>query len=198
MGRRLRLSIRCRRPSDVTPLVIAILLAAAFLGSMAWGQGRAAAAPGVRRAVAPELPRYYLTRGTYGGANARFACASGYHFAALWELLDPSELAYDSSLGYDYAMGSDSGEGPPAIGGWIRTGYSASGDAVAGQANCSNWSTTTGYGTTAILASDWAAAQDMHVWDVYAASCSGVAGVWCVEDKVRSSIHLPAVMRTSG
>jgi hypothetical protein len=66
------------------------------------------------------LRKYYLTQTTHTGGQSLSACAEGYHMASLWEILDPSNLSYDTSLGFTLA---DSGSGPPASSlGWIRTG----------------------------------------------------------------------------
>jgi hypothetical protein len=67
--------------------------------------------------------KFYLTQDGYDGSQALSACAQGYHMASLWEILDPSNLSYDTSLG---ATVADSGSGPPNGSGWIRTGFIAS------------------------------------------------------------------------
>jgi hypothetical protein len=81
--------------------------------------------------------RFYLTLGTFNGAQADEpgTCAPGFHFASLWEILDPSQLKYDTALGL---TNSDSGSGPPDSRGWIRSGGSGP--------NCSNWTSST-FGT---------------------------------------------------
>jgi hypothetical protein len=74
------------------------------------------------------MRQYYLTTTSYNGAepdgsdgNGTGVCADGYHFASLWEILDPASLKYNPSLGY---VRDDSGQGPPTyLAGWIRTGY---------------------------------------------------------------------------
>ncbi|MFC2029833.1 PPC domain-containing protein [Chloroflexota bacterium] len=102
--------------------------------------------------------------------------------ASLWEILDPSNVRYNTSLGNDRA---DSGEGPPSfMSGWVRTGYDSDNGTEPGQANCDVWSSTAGYGTVVSLPADWTdlAKQDVWVWDAAIRACSNDAGVWCVQD----------------
>ena len=56
---------------------------------------------------------YYLTQTTHNGGQARSACAAGYHMASLWEILDTSNLRYNTELGFTQ---EDSGFGPPTVG----------------------------------------------------------------------------------
>jgi len=131
-------------------LLALALLVAALLGYLAWNQDEVAAsgpqAPLDRARDRPlassaGLRGYYLTQGTYNGAeadgtdgNGAGVCASGYHFASLWEILDPSNLKYNTTLGYTQA---DSGQGPPTNAlGWVRTGYLSNTSTTAGQGNC--------------------------------------------------------------
>jgi hypothetical protein len=56
----------------------------------------------------------------FDGNETLTACAKGYHMASIWEILDTSNLSYNTDLG---VIVDDSGSGPPnAIEGWIRTG----------------------------------------------------------------------------
>jgi hypothetical protein len=137
-------------------------------------------------ASSPDAPafggmrKYYLTNGSYGGANTLYTCDTGYHMASLWEILDTTQLEYNSVLGYDQA---DSGSGPPTnVYGWVRTGYFSNNSSTPGMGNCTVWSLTTGYGTVARLTSIWTASPDLHVWDVGSSLCNGVQRIWCVED----------------
>jgi hypothetical protein len=164
------------------------LLTAAFLGYLAWGQGKAvASSPQAPLAAATNMRQYYLTTTSHDGAeadgtdgNGAGVCASGYHFASLWEILDPSNLEYNSDLG---RTRDDSGAGPPSYDGWVRTGYSSNNGATAGQANCEAWSNnTSGYGTRARVTSDWTGTKHMHVWFVGTTGCGSTRYVWCVED----------------
>jgi len=123
-------------------LLALALLVAALLGYLAWGQ-RDAAASGSQApldhaqakplAASSGLRGYYLTQSTYQGNETLTACASGYHFASLWEILDPSNLKYDTDLGM---VRDDSGQGPPSyVEGWVRTGYYSSTSSTPGYGN---------------------------------------------------------------
>jgi hypothetical protein len=172
-------------------LLALTLLLAALGGYLAWGQGEVAAS-GMQAPLASSagMRGYYLTTTTHNGAgadgtdgNGAGVCASGYHFASLWEIMDPSNLKYDTALGL---MRDDSGEGPPTYlaSGWVRTGYDRDTSTTPGKGNCNNWVTSTsGNGTYASLSNQWAAGlEDIHVWEVGSNSCGGALYVWCVED----------------
>ncbi len=154
------------------------------------------------RAITPALPsapgavsgarQYYLSRMLVQANKVRSACASGYHFASIWELADPSALKYDTSRGLS---SSDSGGGPPTTinymgnpltaRGWVRTSFSYSVSAISGHANCGNWLNNYGlyWGTTANLPSNWIGnEQDIGVWDVGVGTCDTSLWVWCVQD----------------
>jgi hypothetical protein len=135
------------------------------------------------------LRGYYRTRTYHFGdeadgtdGNGAGVCAEGYHFASLWEILDPSNLKYNTTLG---TINADSGQGPPALTlGWVRTGFGRSGSSTPGIGNCDGWDSNsdTDRGTRAYLASDWEAGQDIYVWEVQTMRCDLGTGVWCVED----------------
>jgi len=169
----------------LTALLIFILLVGALLGYLLLAHESAAASTRLASGtLSTGMRRFYLTETQYNGSQAASAivCAEGYHFASLWEILDVSNLEYEQSLGETQ---DDSAEGPPAsIFGWVRTGFSDDTSEIAGKANCSAWSTTSGNGTTAALAQDWTdpSSQDIHVWDVEYFGCSIPQHVWCVED----------------
>ena len=75
----------------------------------------------------------YATPDGYTGAQARTACADGYHFASIVELYDFSSLIWDSTLGGEK---SDSGKGIPiGLEAWVRSGIDGSDPAL----NCSGW-----------------------------------------------------------
>jgi hypothetical protein len=163
-------------------LLALALLTMAFLGYLAWGHEEvAASSPQAPVAAATGMRQYYLTKAAYNGNEPTGAgvCASGYHFASLWEILDPSNLEYNTDLG---RARDDSGSGPPTYDGWVRTGYSSNNGTTAGQANCNSWSTTAGYGTRARMTSDWTGTKHLHVWFVGTMGCSSTRYVWCVED----------------
>jgi plastocyanin len=112
-------------------LLALALLVAAFGGYLAWGQGEVAASgPQAPLDHARDKPlassagmrQYYLTQTFHRGAEADGAGvgADGYHFASLWEIMDPSSLKYDTTLG---KTSDDSDQGPPTYQsvGWVRT-----------------------------------------------------------------------------
>jgi hypothetical protein len=165
-------------------LLAPALLAAAFLGYLTWGQREAAASgPQAPLASSSGMRGYYLTTGIYGGSEALTACASGYHMASLWEILDPSNLKYNTDLGI---TGGDCGQGPPTFPsiGWVRTGYYSSTSSTPGQGNCNAWTSSGSglVGTYAYLTHSWETEGDIHVWQVNTTSCSQAPHVWCVED----------------
>jgi len=167
----------------VTLLALALLMAA-FVGYLTWGQKEAAASgPQAPAAASTGMRQYYLTTDLHDGSEALTACASGYHFASLWEILDPSNLKYNTDLGYTW---EDSGQGPPtSTQGWVRTGFTSSTSNTEGQANCNAWTSSESghYGTRAFLPPSWTAAvQDIHVWTVWTFGCDFGFQVWCVED----------------
>ena len=126
---------------------------------------------------------FYLTSNIYIPSNALSACASGYHMASLWEILDVSNLTYDYDHPAAYTQ-ADSGYGPPAFwNGWVRTGYLSSGVDTAGTGNCLNWSdaTTNNYGVSVRLTNAWETAPgDIFTWDTTSYDCFHSGPVWCV------------------
>jgi hypothetical protein len=131
--------------------------------------------------------RFYLTLTTHNGAQAPSACASGFHMASMWELIDPSQLSYDRSRGQ---TSDDSGLGPPSlVGGWIRTGGSNSfTSGEPGGAHCSSYTEPSlGTGTEVGLYPDWTpggVSEDSRIpwWAGDLDSCALLRSVWCVED----------------
>ena len=217
MSGKVSIRIRYDRRSGLVGLLALALLVVALLGYLAWGQKEAVAsgpqapldhARDRPLAASAGLRGYYLTQSTYNGAqadgtdgNGAGVCAEGYHFASLWEILDPSNLKYDTDLGM---VRDDSGQGPPTFpyfGGWVRTGYFGSTDASAGMGNCNAWSSSDSgdYGTTAYLPNDWTAGQDIHVWEVDTATCdiAVLLRVWCVADNVSVPAYLPLILKNS-
>lgn len=197
MSRRVSLRIHYHRRSSPAALLTLILLLAAFLVYLAWSQREAAAfgpqAPHVSSRASPlaasaNMREYYVTQTSYNGANANTACAGGYHFASLWEILDTSNLKYNTNRGVTQ---DDSGQGPPSYyAAWVRTGYSSSAANTAGQGNCNAWASSDGnhYGTPVYLSNDWTTGQDIHVWEAYTETCSSFISVWCVENIAHSGI----------
>ena len=206
MQGRVRIRIRYGQRSGLGALVILSLLVAAFLGYLAWGQQEVAASD-LRAPQVPAAPiamrRYYLTTGGYDGSqadgsdgNGAGVCAAGYHFASLWEILDPSNLEYNTNLG---TTADDSGKGPPTMygWGWVRTGYSSDGGSTPGSANCYGWDSTSGKGTNVTLSARWGVDENMSVWRVAADDCTFVLSVWCVEDDIGEQVYLPLILCNS-
>lgn len=183
---RSKVTVRITVDSAGLWLAALVLLALTLTGSVA--RAREGTALTGSEAYAPLLQggsgrHYYVTRDTYDGADADTACASGYHMASLWEILDVSNLVYDTSLGLTDA---DSGEGPPTgeFWGWVRTGYSSDVSNTPGKGNCEVWSSASDsdYGSCASLVFDWTSTPDLGTWWLYAGKCSTDRLVWCVED----------------
>ena len=217
MSKRVRLRVRYNRQSGLVGLLALTLLMASFVAYLAWNRhevaasGRQASFSYARDrslAASAGMRQYYLTTTYHNGAgadgtdgNGAGVCADGYHFASLWEILDPSNLKYDTDLGM---VRDDSGQGPPTFpyfGGWVRTGYSSNTSSTPGQANCDAWTSSDSgdYGTTAYLPNDWTAGQDIHVWEVDTDTCdiAVLFRVWCVADNVSTSVYLPLILKNS-
>jgi hypothetical protein len=171
-------------------LLALALLVVALLGYLAWNQHEVAASgPQAPLAQSSGMRGYYLTQSEYNGAeadgtdgNGAGVCAEGYHFASLWEIMDPSNLKYNTPLGY---TNDDSGQGPPSyVEGWVRTGYYSSTSSTPGYGNCNVWTSSSSghYGAYAYLPPVWEAEKDIHVWQVRYWSCPSPLSVWCVED----------------
>ena len=128
-----------RQPhAGLVALLTLVLLVAALLAYLAWGQ-RETAASNLRAPLAAStgMRQYYLTEDPVSDATqALTACHSGYHMASLGEIVDPSNLKYNTTLG---DTRDDSSQGPPAfLGGLVRTGYNSDNSTTAGQGNCYN------------------------------------------------------------
>lgn len=185
-----KVTVRVTLDAAGVRLATLVLLATSLTGSVVWAQEASVPAPAPRDAPLAQAAsgrHYYLTAAaTYSGGAAPAACASGYHMASLWEILDVSNLIYDTSLGYQIVPG-DGGEGPPTnVDGWIRTGASSSiGPTQPGQHNCAMYTFSTAgmFGTTVSLPSNWSSpGSDVGVWVAATADCSSAQRVWCVED----------------
>jgi hypothetical protein len=168
-------------------VLVAILLLLAVIALVTWSQQPAVAQSATESQLETSASagrrQYYITWDSYTPTLAIGACAEGYHFASLWEILDPSNLEYNSTLGW---TNNDSGYGPPTEKyGWIRTGYNSEGGVgTGGPQNCRAWTSADGndWGTQASLASQWAVDQDIHVWNVDPYPCNIRWPIWCVED----------------
>ena len=176
-------------------MVVISLVTCFLLFLMAWSQSRSRL-ESATAAIVDGRPGYYITDQTYHPDEALTACAEGYHFASLWEIIGPSNLTYNTSLGQTTL---DSGGGPPTIMGlgWVRTGYNfADVTNTAGHANCALWSTRDpgAFGSVAVLPQLWTAGtQDLFVWDVDVRTCNFKLGVWCKQDRPRYT-YLPVIL----
>jgi hypothetical protein len=164
-----------------------------------------ATATGAAATASANMRQFYLSKSSYTAGNATGACASGYHFASIWEIADPSALKYETSLG---RTATDGGSGPPTrltgfmysipATGWVRTGFSYSVASFPGQANCGTWLTNDGmsWGTTANLVSNWTGGeQDLGPWNIEVRTCNTALRVWCVQDDNLKRVYLPLVIR---
>ena len=190
---RVRLHVRYGRRIDLALAVLALaVILAGLTGGFFWSPGQVVASP--TQAGRPAPLQYYLTRDSYPGDQVLSACAMGFHAASLWEILDTSKLRYNSRLGYTRR---DSGHGPPATGGWVRTGYASNSADLAGAGNCQAWTSGTGpdYGTFVYLPGSWEAGYEVLIgWGTGYAICSDSLPVWCVGSE--SVIYLPLIMHS--
>jgi hypothetical protein len=190
---RVRLQVRYRRRVDLAlaALALAVILTS-LIGTLVWSPGQAVASP--TQAEHTDPLQYYLTTDLYHGDQVLSACALGFHMASLWELLDTSNLRYNTTRGFTR---TDSGYGPPATGGWIRTGYASDSTGSPGTSNCHAWTSgsESDVGSYVFLPGIWEADnEDLMGWAVATAICSTQIRVWCIGDE--SIIYLPLVMRT--
>jgi hypothetical protein len=209
MKRKVRFRIYFSPHSNIKTLLPLALLIGLLLGYLAWPEEGTilssvhAAADGsdvvVTESTSLYLRQYYLTKDLYNGHGALNACASGYHFASIWEILDTSNLKYDIALGKSR---TDDGFGPPSmLDGWVRTGWNNEVTNYPGSANCNAWTSNSSsdYGTVVSLDYDWDSYRGtVGVWMASTAHCGGTMGVnyvWCVADRAGSYIYLPLVMK---
>jgi hypothetical protein len=175
------------------PALLVLLVAAGALARQTPDARDAAAA---LPHLAGEPRRFYVTSSNYHGDEALAACATGYHMASLWELLNPGTLSYAREVG-GAKLHADQGTGPVAgWWGWVRTGYDSYYLNTAGRANCRAWTSATSgeYGTVVRLADSWTAgAVAISPWQAQTWSCGGTAPVWCVSDPVYG-VYLPVVV----
>jgi hypothetical protein len=100
---------------------------------------------------------FYVTSENHPTDQVLTVCASGYHMASLWEILDVSNMVYAYNHP-DARVRADSGQGPPSGWyGWVRTGWFAATSATAGQGNCNNWNSTSSDDSTVAvrLVTEW-------------------------------------------
>jgi hypothetical protein len=188
---RIDLRVRYRRADLALAALGLMALLAGLLGVMLWNPGHAAALPAQTRSVPPL--EYYLTPGEYTGDEVLSACALGFRAAALWEILDTSNLRYNTNLGYTR---KDSGYGPPVTGGWVRTGAASGSTGASGSSNCNAWTSASEseVGSYVFLPGSWLADnEDLMGWGVAAAICSSEIRVWCVGRQYL--LYLPLLLR---
>ena len=170
---------------DISRFLVAALLALAVIvmaALLVQGPAPASASGEALSAATDGMRRFYLAPAVANAPQAVGACESGYHFASLWEILDTSNLVYNTALGV-MPSGADNGSGPPTnMEGWVRTGYSMNNGINPGQANCLAWTSPTGNGSTVKLPYDWATGGEIHIWDAGVAACGSASYVWCVEN----------------
>jgi hypothetical protein len=128
--------------------------------------------------------KFYLTPGEFPASQAPTSCDKKFHMASLWEILDPSNLEYDTRRGFNNA---DSGSGPPAnTFGWIRTGGPATtGNPGSGAANCNAWASVAAAdsGTVVELSQGWNGQANVgSPWNADTEPCDNLFRVWCVEN----------------
>jgi len=192
---RLTLRITCDR--RVRPPLLILLLVLLLLGSIA-PEDPVSAQTGTAAAFIPASGgrHVYLTKTNYATNQVRTACASGYHTASFWEIVDVSNLIYDYDHPAAYTQ-ADSGYGPPSYWyGWVRTGYGSSSSSTTGTGNCNNWSSTSNsvYGVSVRLSRTWETAPgDIGPWDATSFTCNYTGPVWCVGDFC--TVYLPAVLK---
>lgn len=154
----------------------------------------------LQETAAPADPRrgFYLTQFAVYGDQPLAACAPGYHFASLFEILEVSNLRYAEEHTAARVTG-DSGAGPPSgLYGWVRTGQDGNpGLTDPGFANCGvsatgpdlAWATRSAaeMGTRVRLEAVWEDQGQSLVswlgpWLASADDCASQNGVWCVQD----------------
>jgi hypothetical protein len=165
-------------------LLMVIATAAIVMPFASRGQGGSPNAPPHQG-----LRKFYVTQTFHAGNEALAACSAGYHMASMWEILDVSNLQYDTSLGLTRP---DSGSGPPTLGiGWIRTGMDAGDGNEIGTANCSAYTNADHdrTGTRVFLPRVWTIDPNslspevvVRPWVADLSPCDQKAHVWCVQD----------------
>jgi hypothetical protein len=186
------LVIRINLTRGLVAVLIAALLVVAGVGYLAWGQqgAEASSLQVFRSSVASStgMRKFYMSYyGHQGNLDVDNVCATGYHMASLWEIVDLSNLEYATDLVASGVAESrdDAGHGPPTfLIGWVHTGYDNSHTGSAGQANCDGWSSSDENhdGTAAALPRAWAPGADIGAWEFAVTACDVYAKVWCIED----------------
>ena len=160
-------------------LLMVIAAGAIVMPFVSRGQGGGQNSPRRR-----DLRSFYLTQTPFNGTQALSACATGHHMASLWEILDLSNLQYDTSIGFTRA---DSGFGPPNLAdGWVRTGAALLNEDTPGIASCLAYTTANAnvFGTTVKLPESFSstAVTVISPWQSSTPTCDQPIRVWCVQD----------------
>jgi hypothetical protein len=171
---------------NMDSLAIRILLLASLLsllgGSVALASQPASTSKSSLQSSST-LRNYYLTINTFQGADVLTACDSNYHMASLWEILDPSNLSYNTTLGFYHTPGDSA---PPTnTWGWVRTGNVPSIGTPGGNGNCASWSSSSSdySGTIISLPNNWTTpGSTMGVWINGDDACDQAIRVWCVNN----------------
>ncbi len=192
----IRLNVPFRAGWRQVCLLLVMLLSSSFSASTAAIDGSAAEQAAMTR-VTRGGRHFYLTNASYPSSQALAACATGYHMASFWEIIDPSALTYDFNHPAAHTK-ADSGQGPPS--GWygrVRTGTDNSTSSTAGIGNCSTWTSTaaTDSGVFVRLSRSWEAppTEIGGVWDVTVFACNVTGPVWCTGEF--HLVYLPLVNR---
>jgi hypothetical protein len=127
--------------------------------------------------ICTDRRRYYMSVSRTTGDGPLGLCRTGFHFASMWELINPSALAYDTWLG---EVRDDSGTGPPGYDlAWARNGYQSNGSSIRG--NCGDWTNgTSGKGNALKL--DTSSGDAQPIWKSEFRDCFDLFPAWCVED----------------
>jgi hypothetical protein len=194
----IRIRLRIQHDWRAAILVVCLLLVLPLGGSVAALDSADYPAASPAAAWTPDQTgwHFYLTNASFATNRVLTACATGYHTASLWEILDVSNLIYDYDNPAAYRK-ADSGLGPPSYWhGWVRTGWDSSGDATTGTGNCNNWTSTSGtaYGVSVRLSRTWETAPgDIFTWDANSFTCNYTGPVWCVG--YFHSVYVPMLIK---
>jgi hypothetical protein len=139
-----------------------------------------------KRGTSDSRRMFYLTQHEPNGAEVLTACDDGFHTASMWEILDASNLKYDTTRG---RMKPDSGFGPPIEEyGFIRTGGNYHAGSFEG-ANCQGWTRSDFEGRGTVVSLEWSWTDSTGSirtgpWRPALMPCHNPseAGVWCVQD----------------
>jgi hypothetical protein len=182
--------------SNANGLPRAVIIALVAIAAVALLTHNVGNAQGTAFTSTAPIRGYYLTKNTITGSKVLTACASGYHFASIWEILNTSDLHYNTTLG---RTNVNSGNGAPALSshtttanvpyGWIRTG-------APDDPNCINWTSSNGVDAGSVGALFIQGASPPPGWIIgnstgtqTPVSCDDTVGgtpynigVWCVQN----------------